>query len=478
MANNVAAPVHSPSSPIYDSASPRYSTASPDLFASWNDHIAPSQREPPPDAKAKRESFRRKAKATHPKKSAPVPLLRLPDELLLHVFELVCEEHQHSRLFDARPPMHYLRICKRINALILPRWYRKLVVPSYGSRSDLFMTGLLRHQKVHSLVQDIDFDVTPDAMHLHMLVVSQLHALRSLSVSFEELYEEEEEEIPDSFQNLLADLPLLRRLTFRSAPPFEDGFAYFLLSERAPTIEHIECFGESLLTDILGALQLRSLKLRSVPDVVVIPWLDLERLELTSHHFNKVTYEKLLKSVKQETQRGEVPLKLRHLVCDLSYQDPATTKQISLDAFYDHFLWTLRRSPLVALEITLKEPFSTVFKGYDVPSVRSLTVTTTAGLHEKDCLAVLGSFLGLFSNLSHLTLAKIRFSTLKNATLQACLDAGPAKRAVQYPHLTALLVSLQESQVVDFRIDEKKQQLRWTRREAEGPFQVEKWSGA
>lgn len=240
--------------------------------------------------------------ATHPKKSAPVPLLRLPDELLLHVFELVCEEHQHSRLFDARPPMHYLRICKRINALILPRWYRKLVVPSYGSRSDLFMTGLLRHQKVHSLVQDIDFDVTPDAMHLHMLVVSQLHALRSLSVSFEELYEEEEEEIPDSFQNLLADLPLLRRLTFRSAPPFEDGFAYFLLSERAPTIEHIECFGESLLTDILGALQLRSLKLRSVPDVVVIPWLDLERLELTSHHFNKVTYEKLLKSVKQEVR--------------------------------------------------------------------------------------------------------------------------------------------------------------------------------
>lgn len=81
-----------------------------------------------------------------------------------------------------------------------------------------------------------------------------------------------------------------------------------------------------------------------------------------------------------QTDRGEKPLKLRRLELDLQYKDPATGKQISLDTFYDHLLWTLRKSPLYTLDISLREPFSTIFKGYTLPSVRGLRLSVDVNL--------------------------------------------------------------------------------------------------
>lgn len=63
-----------------------------------------------------------------------------------------------------------------------------------------------------------------------------------------------------------------------------------------------------------------------------------------------------------QTGRREKPLKLRRLELDLQYLDSSTQKQLPLDTFCDHFLWTLRKSPLYTLDVTLHEPFSTVFQ--------------------------------------------------------------------------------------------------------------------
>lgn len=105
--------------------------------------------------------------------------------------------------------------------------------------------------------------------------------------------------MPQAFIKLLSELPLLRRLDLGSTS-IDPDFAFFLLSDKAPPLQHITCYGEILDNDVLAALEIRSLRLESVPDNVVLPFLDLERLSLTSRHFNKDTYEKLLKSIKNE----------------------------------------------------------------------------------------------------------------------------------------------------------------------------------
>lgn len=90
---------------------------------------------------------------------------------------------------------------------------------------------------------------------------------------------------------------------------------------------------------------------------------------------------------------------------------------------------------------------------------------------------MLGSFLRLFPNLTHLKLHKVRicFGGLHCAlTKYAQLDA--AERALRYPHVAALLVFLHGTQVVDFRLASDDDEIRWTRRTAEGSFEIELWT--
>lgn len=117
-----------------------------------------------------------------------------------------------------------------------------------------------------------------------------------------------------------------------------------------------------------------------------------------------------------QTDRGEKPLKLRRLELDLHYKDSATGKQSSLDTFYDHFLWTLRKSPLYTLDITLREPFSTIFKGYTLPSVRGLRLSVDVDLpfqNKVSCsLATLAELRGL--------LIRRRFGANRRRTTSLC----------------------------------------------------------
>lgn len=101
---------------------------------------------------------------------------------------------------------------------------------------------------------------------------------------------------------------------------------------------------------------------------------------------------------------------------DLQYKDPATGKQISLDAFYDHLLWTLRKSSLYTLDITLREPFSTTFKGYTLPSVRGLRLSVDVDLSLQNkvsrSLATLAELRGL--------LIRRRFGSNRRRTTFLC----------------------------------------------------------
>ena len=235
--------------------------------------------------------------AKHPKETRPLTLLRLPDELILRVFELLWNDYDEECHV---PPVEPLCINKRIHALIRPLWFRTLTV---SDRPDKFMTWLLRHQSIHQYVQDMTIELDIHSIHMHCLVTSQLHNLRTLRVDlsdyFAALDDEDDDGVPPAFIKLLSELPLLRRLDL-GATSIDPDFAFFLLSDKAPPLEHVTCFGEALDNDVLGALEIRSLKVESVPDNVVLPLLDLERLSLTSRHFDKDTYEELLKSVKNE----------------------------------------------------------------------------------------------------------------------------------------------------------------------------------
>ncbi|GAA5985962.1 hypothetical protein JCM10908_006350 [Rhodotorula pacifica] len=428
--------------PVFSPASPQFT---PPPF--HQEELPPSARPPPRDKSEDYAAYRKRARNKHPKESRPVSLLRLPDELVLCIFQLVYADYDKD---IALPPMAPLRISKRISELIRPLWFRKVVVPE---DSDLFMAWLLRYQAVHRYVQQLELEIGFETLHMYCLVASQLHNLKSLTFDFNNYFAVvDEDTIPSALIKLLSELPLLRRLDLGSASIDED-FALFLLSDKAPRLDHITCYGEALENDILGALELRSLELRSMPDNVVVPWLDLERLSLISRHFSKETYEKLLKSIKDETDRGEKPLKLRRLYLDLQYKDSSTGLQLSLDTFYDHLLWTLRKSPLYTLDITLQEPFSTLFKGYTLPSVRGLNLTVGCSLRDKEYLSILGSFISLFPNLTHLKLSRVKISTVLTFRHSHYHEADSAKRALHYPHLTALLVFLQDfTRIVDFQL--------------------------
>jgi hypothetical protein len=232
--------------------------------------------------------------AKHPKETRPLTLLRLPDELILRVFELLWNDYDEDCNV---PPVEPLCINKRIHALIRPLWFRTLTV---RDMPDQLMTWLLRHQSIHQYVQDMTIELDINSIHMHCLVTSHLHNLHTLRVDLSEYFAAiEDDEVPPAFIKLLSELPLLRHVDLGSAS-IDSNFAFFLLSDKAPPLQHITCFGEAIDNDVLAALEIRSLKLQSVPDNVVLPFLDLERLSLTSHHFNKDTYEKLLKSVKNE----------------------------------------------------------------------------------------------------------------------------------------------------------------------------------
>ena len=107
---------------------------------------------------------------------------------------------------------------------------------------------------------------------------------------------------------------------------------------------------------------------------------------------------------------------------DLHYKDPATGKQSSLDTFYDHLLWTLRKSPLYTLDITLREPFSTTFKGYALPSVRGLCLSVDVDLSLQNkvsrSLATSAELRGL--------LIRRRCVTNRDRTTSLCSDPSSA----------------------------------------------------
>lgn len=90
---------------------------------------------------------------------------------------------------------------------------------------------------------------------------------------------------------------------------------------------------------------------------------------------------------------------------------------------------------------------------------------------------MLGSFLRLFPNLTHLKLHKVRiFFGALHCTLTQYAKLDAAERALRYPHVAALLVFLQDTQVVDFRLASDDDEIRWTRRIAEGSFEMEMWT--
>lgn len=66
-------------------------------------------------------------------------MLRLPDELLLAVFDHVAQDKDEDKdgmlAFLGRPRMPqagYLAISKRLNRILTPRWYRKIELPYAG----------------------------------------------------------------------------------------------------------------------------------------------------------------------------------------------------------------------------------------------------------------------------------------------------------------------------------------------------------
>lgn len=90
---------------------------------------------------------------------------------------------------------------------------------------------------------------------------------------------------------------------------------------------------------------------------------------------------------------------------------------------------------------------------------------------------MLGSFLRLFPNLTHLTLHKYRIAWgFLGCTLTKYAKLEAAERALRYPHAAALLVFLQGTQVVNFRLVSDDDEIRWTRQSAEGEFEMEMWT--
>lgn len=151
--------------------------------------------------------------------------MRLPDELLLAVFDHVARDKDEDKdgmlAFLGRPrmpPPGYLVISKRLNRILTPRWYRKIRLP-YAEGDDRVYSLLLSRPSITPLIHELDVSFPLERVHTCLWTLSQFVALRKLAVTIfdsrnEHTYDSDDEslsltKVGESLAALFKKLPHL-----------------------------------------------------------------------------------------------------------------------------------------------------------------------------------------------------------------------------------------------------------------------------
>jgi hypothetical protein len=223
------------------------------------------------------------------------PLLRLPDELLLAVFEHIAQD-EHEKLQApwrrAMPPPGYLLISKRLNRVLTPRWYRMIALP-WVAGGDRPYSLLLSRPSITPLIHELDIWFPLERVHTCLWTVSQLVALRRLVITIfdsrtEGTYDPDDEshslaQVDESLAALFRKLPYL--VDFAIDVDFESdvqisGLDLGLCLATAQ-IRRLEVPGSMFELPRLGNIKLQHLTLCGAVSRPIFPLSELETLSFT-----------------------------------------------------------------------------------------------------------------------------------------------------------------------------------------------------
>ena len=218
------------------------------------------------------------------------PLLRLPDELLVIIFDLVLPHAQRDGPFS---DTSCLVVSKRWNRLMTPLWYRR--VEFKHMEGDCVYSRMLSRPWIHTVVQDLDIWFPRETVHTWVWTLSHFTALRRLAIRVYDFRTEEDEGRLDDSSFTLARVGDSLAALFNKLPNLVDFsiHTYTQTEIDIPDLDLGPCFASRQLRRCeapAAAFELPSLRNVKVQHLALngdiaaasIPFSELETLVLTT----------------------------------------------------------------------------------------------------------------------------------------------------------------------------------------------------
>ncbi|GAA5909790.1 hypothetical protein JCM6882_002674 [Rhodosporidiobolus microsporus] len=451
--------------------------------------------------------------------AAPTPLLSLPDELILRIYEVLLSLHPGPPLPEHGPkhttnfllPLALILLNRRIYAVALPIRQRSLFLHGHVSRrpSPLFPSDQLTRFAPH--VRSLDVSISrafPSSLSASLPSFSSLHTLR-LSV---------QTHLPAAFTDALKSLTTLRELYLRyeALPPYaraeepDTDDPAFSIGRDLPfltslTIDTAHYGGEDLLLRPGGCARLKEVRVKDqMPQRVGIPWATAEKVELWPPNSWLEEWPELIKHLQSAIERPagfavkSLTLNL-HLLC--SIRPPSPTDSSSSDYAVPALLSLLQHPGAASLEtldfMGMRElDWSEEDGVVRLPGVREVRVEEVKGNWQSEqSRSSLPSFLAIFPSLTtlHLTgyailppptvkhLNKLASSSSSSSSSPTIALPSPATLVETEPELKKLLDELSKKETfVELRYRAMKEwevELRFVRRKGDEGGSATRWEG-
>ncbi|GJN94474.1 hypothetical protein Rhopal_007554-T1 [Rhodotorula paludigena] len=437
---------------------------------------------------------------THPATS----LLSLPDELVIHIFQLLYGSHFEKAdplkvVEPTGPSFDYLLVSKRIRRLALPSWTSR--VHAGWRSSDAHLACLFRLRQFHGNVVFYRVLHAPSQQHVQLALGAYFPRLTHLHIDFGRT--EENWDICTALRALSS----LRRLSLHGQGALSLTVDETFRLDELPHLEYLDApavlWSERLYTRLpsrVRSLCVSFLAIRYTSDIaaLLLPW-DVERLVIYAlERWDLVPFDaphslrRILAQVEPHT------LRLRRLTLDTNVLDRWGTASASADLV--ELLSLLAGTRLQHLSLDAAPKFSLLhqdlLRASPTPPLLqalSLFISHPPGPFDRDAeLAGLIRLVGMFPHLAHLKVSECslvrwrhksapaedeRYAVLQYTDKPITGCPSLAHLDEWSPTLAALLASLgPPSEIVTVVVVDEKKETRFTRECSGDTFEMEHWT--
>ncbi|KWU42990.1 hypothetical protein RHOSPDRAFT_35493 [Rhodotorula sp. JG-1b] len=379
------------------------------------------------------------------------PLLRLPDELLETIFDLVVQHAQRDGPFS---DISCLVVSKRWNRLMTPRWFRS--VKYKHMEGDCVYSRMLSRPWIHTVVQDLDIHFPRETVHTWVWTLSHFTALRRLAIRVYDFRTEEDEGRLDDSSFTLARVGNSLAALFNNLPNLVDFsiHTYTQTEIDIPDLDLGPCFASrqlrrceapaaAFVLPSLRNVKVQHLALNGDIAAASIPFSELETLVLTTGDIDLKTLTPFLDQYATYTrQTGSCPrlrlLKVHDEDATGSYASPST-HLTDLVTFLDQLSSTGIRELDLSLRVKLAPSVRNITP---LRNVETLRLKLSALVPETSDTVLLGELIQRFPSLTRLSLEIRTFGYERAVDLVRGLSWNASKLRTRFPGIPPLIDTL------------------------------------